>query len=40
VSNQEIPQFRLFDSLELPEEVQYKIYRGNAIWLLKLEGPK
>jgi len=35
---QQIPQFELLDSLKLPEEVQYKIYRGNALKLLKLEG--
>ena len=35
---QDIPQFALLDSMNLPEEVQYKIYRGNAIKLLKLEG--
>ena len=35
---QQIPQFTLLDSLKLPEEVQYKIYRGNAIKLLHLEG--
>jgi predicted TIM-barrel fold metal-dependent hydrolase len=40
MSRQEIPQFELFDSLDLPEEVQYKIYRGNAIRVLKLEGLK
>lgn len=34
---QPIPQFALLDSLNLPEEVQYKIYRGNAIKLLKLK---
>lgn len=33
---QKIPQFELLDSLRLPEEVQYKIYRGNAIKLLQL----
>lgn len=33
---QKIPQFDLLDSLKLPEEVQYKIFRGNAIKLLKL----
>ena len=33
---QKIPQFELLDSLKLPEEVQYKIFRGNAIKLLKL----
>jgi len=40
MSRQEIPQFDLYDSLDLPDEVQYKIYRGNAIKLLKLEGAK
>ena len=35
---QKIPQFELLDSLKLPEEVQYKIFRGNAIKLLKLRG--
>lgn len=35
---QKIPQFELLDSLKLPEEVQYKIFRGNAIKLLKLDG--
>jgi predicted TIM-barrel fold metal-dependent hydrolase len=35
---QKIPQFELLDSLKLPEEVEYKIYRGNAIQLLKLTG--
>src|SRR5712691_849462 len=34
---QKIPQFELFDLLNLPEEVQYKIYRGNAIRVLKLD---
>ncbi len=35
---QKIPQFDLLASLNLPAEVQYKIYRGNAIKLLKLNG--
>ncbi len=35
---QKLPQFELLDSLKLPEEVQYKIFRGNAIKLLKLDG--
>lgn len=35
---QKIPQFELLDSLKLPEEVQYKVFRGNAIKLLKLAG--
>lgn len=35
--NQNIPQFKLFESLNLPEQVQYKVYRGNAIKLLKLK---
>ena len=34
---QNIPHFELFESLELPEDVRYKIYRGNAIKVLKLE---
>lgn len=33
---QKIPQFELLDSLNLPDEVQFKIYRGNALKLLKL----
>lgn len=33
---QKIPQFELLDSMNLPEDVQYKIFRGNAIKLLKL----
>lgn len=36
--DQKIPQFELLDSLNLPADVQYKIYRGNAIKLLKLGG--
>ena len=35
---QTVPQFELLASMNLPDEVQYKIYRGNAIKLLKLEG--
>lgn len=35
---QKIPQFELLDSLKLPDEVQFKIFRGNAMKLLKLEG--
>jgi len=34
---QEIPQFAILDRMNLPEEVQYKIYRGNAIRILKLD---
>ena len=34
--DQAIPQFALLDSLNLPREVQYKIYRGNALRLLKI----
>lgn len=37
MAGQEVPQFELLDSLDLPEEVQYKIYRGNAIRILKLQ---
>lgn len=35
---QAIPQFELLEGLNLPDEVRYKIYRGNAIRLLKLEA--
>lgn len=35
---QKIPQFELLKSMNLPDDVQYKIYRGNAIRLLKLAG--
>jgi predicted TIM-barrel fold metal-dependent hydrolase len=35
---QKIPQFELLDSLQLPEEVRYKIFRGNAIRILGLPG--
>ena len=35
--NQKIPQFELLASLDLPEDVQYQVYRGNAIRLLKLD---
>jgi predicted TIM-barrel fold metal-dependent hydrolase len=34
---QAIPQFELLESLNLPDEVRYKVYRGNAIRLLKLD---
>ncbi len=34
--DQEIPHFQLYPSLELPADVQQKIYRGNALRLLKL----
>jgi uncharacterized protein len=35
--DQKVPQFELLDSLKLPEEVQEKVYRGNAIRILKLD---
>ncbi len=35
--NQDIPHFKLFESLDLPRDVRYKVYRGNAIKVLKLE---
>jgi predicted TIM-barrel fold metal-dependent hydrolase len=38
MDQQQIPQFELLASLDLPDDVQYKIYRGNAIKLLGLEG--
>ena len=34
------PQFELLDSMKLPEEVQERIYRGNATRLLKLAKGK
>jgi uncharacterized protein len=40
MANQEVPQFDLLDSMKLPDEVQQKIYRGNAIRLLKLDELK
>jgi len=33
---QHVPQFELFDSFDLPKEVQRKVFRGNAERLLKL----
>ncbi len=33
---QEVPQFELFDSLDLPKEAQAKIFKGNATRVLKL----
>lgn len=38
--DQKIPHFELFDSLNLPDQVQQKIFRGNAIRILKLAGLK
>jgi predicted TIM-barrel fold metal-dependent hydrolase len=40
MADQEVPHFELFDSLELPDEVQAKVYRRNAIRVLKLDGLK
>jgi predicted TIM-barrel fold metal-dependent hydrolase len=37
MADQTVPQFELLDSMELPDAVQQKIYRGNAIRILKLE---
>ena len=36
MADQEVPQFELLDSLALPDAVQEKIYRGNAIRLLNI----
>lgn len=33
---QEIPQFEILATMNLPDDVQYKIHRGNAIRVLKL----
>jgi predicted TIM-barrel fold metal-dependent hydrolase len=38
MAEQKVPQFELLDSMELPDTVQEKIYRGNAIRLLKLDA--
>src|SRR4029077_1259503 len=40
MADHDVPQFALLDALALPDAVQAKIYRGNAIRLLKLEGLK
>jgi predicted TIM-barrel fold metal-dependent hydrolase len=37
MADQTVPQFELLESLKLPDEVQEKIYRGNAIRILGLE---
>lgn len=34
--DQKVPQFELLDSLDLPADVQFKIYRGNAAAILRL----
>ncbi|HWB09235.1 MAG TPA: amidohydrolase family protein [Pirellulales bacterium] len=36
--DQEIPHFALYESLDLPEDVQQKVYRGNALRLLKIKA--
>ena len=36
MGGQQIPQFELLDSLDLPADVQSQIYRDNAKRLLKL----
>jgi predicted TIM-barrel fold metal-dependent hydrolase len=38
--DQEIPHFALYESLDLPDEVQQKLFRGNAIRLLRLEDTR
>jgi hypothetical protein len=35
---QQIPQFEILSAMNLPDEVQYKIHRGNAIRILRLAG--
>jgi predicted TIM-barrel fold metal-dependent hydrolase len=37
MAGQTVPQFELLASLDLPEDVQRKVYRENALRLLKLE---
>lgn len=34
---QEIPQFEILRAMNLPDDVQYKVYRGNAIRILELD---
>ncbi len=36
--DQEIPQFALYDSMQLPADIEAKIFRENAIRILKLEA--
>ena len=38
MAGQRVPQFELLDSMKLPADVQEKIYRGNAVRLLRLPG--
>ncbi len=38
MADQEVPQFDLLDALNLPDHVQARIFRGNALRLLKLDG--
>jgi predicted TIM-barrel fold metal-dependent hydrolase len=38
MADQEVPHFELLDGLNLPDEVQYKVFRGNVIRLLGLDG--
>lgn len=35
---QEIPQFEILAAMNLPDDVAYKIHRGNALRILKLDG--
>jgi predicted TIM-barrel fold metal-dependent hydrolase len=35
---QQIPQFEILAAMNLPDDVQYKIHRGNAMRILKLDG--
>ncbi len=37
MADQKVPHFELYDSLKLPREVEAKVFRGNAIRLLKLD---
>ena len=33
----EVPHFEILGGMNLPEEVQYRVYRGNAIRILGLD---
>jgi predicted TIM-barrel fold metal-dependent hydrolase len=37
LAEQPVPQFELLDSMDLPDAMQEKVYRGNALRLLKLD---
>lgn len=38
MERQQMPQFELLDSFDLPDDMQEKKYRGSALKLRKLDG--